>query len=255
MCKNYLSKRQPLIHMFSTLCLAILFLGLQGCISPSTHQNVVDQRDQCVSENATLKTQIIQRNVAINTLRQERDSVGAAAANLQGQNQRLAQILVEERQQAAQAEQAYSNLIDHMKESIVTNKINVQLMKSGVTVSLPNEVLFDSGSASLSAEGNQILAAIAAELKDLPYQTLVAGFTDNSQIGATLQERYPTNWELAGARAACVVRLLETNGVNSERLVALSFGEHRAVADNDSTAGRQKNRRIEIRLRPVDFSD
>lgn len=255
MLKKHSFKCKSLAAVTTIFCLAIVLLGLQGCVSPTSYNQVLEEKNICVSENANLKTQIVQRDVALNTLKQERDSAGAAAANLQGQNQQLAQMLAEERRQADEAKSAYGNLVNNLKESLAANEIDVQLMKSGVTVSLPGEVVFDSGSAQLSAKGTKILTAISSDLKDLPYQTLVAGFTDNSQIGGKLQEKYPTNWELAGARAASVVRLLEANGVSSDRLVALSFGEYRSVADNDSVEGRKLNRRIEIRLRPVEFSD
>ncbi len=125
----------------------------------------------------------------------------------------------------------------------------------GFQKNLPSEVVFASGSAQLSSEGADVLQKIAKELKGLPYQTLVAGVTDDRPIGGKLKERYPGNWELAGARAAAVVRLLEDNGVPAKQLIALSFGENSPVASNDTAEGRAKNRRIEIRLRPVEYSE
>ena len=254
MVKSNLSRTQPLTILASTVLIATLFLFLQGCVSKSTFQATVDERDQCLSSQATLKQEMAQRDAIIGKLQQERNNAGAMAVNLQGQNQRLAQMLQEERRQAALANQAYNNLVKELKVSVVAGKISVKLMKSGVTVSLPGEIVFIPGSATLSAESRQILTEIANELKELPYQTIVAGFTDSNQIGAGLIDKYPTNWELAGARAASVVRLLEKNGVDEERLVALSFGDNRPIADNDTAEGRKQNRRIEIRLRPVDFS-
>jgi chemotaxis protein MotB len=62
--------------------------------------------------------------------------------------------------------------------------------------------------------------------------------------------RYPTNWELAAARATGVVRWLEKQGVNPTRLTGVSFGEHHPVAPNDTPEGRAQNRRIEVRLLP-----
>ena len=125
------------------------------------------------------------------------------------------------------------------------------MMKSGVKVNLANEILFPSGSAKLNATGMEVLQRAAAELKKSPYQTLVAGFTDDVAISNNLKDKFPSNWELAGARAASVVRLLEKEGVNSAQLVALSFGENQPVASNDTSEERSKNRRIEIILRPV----
>ena len=70
-----------------------------------------------------------------------------------------------------------------------------------------------------------------------------------------LKERYPTNWELAGARAASVVRLFAQSGIDGTRLSAVSRGDTRPVADNRTPQGRALNRRIEIRLRPMGEDD
>lgn len=124
-------------------------------------------------------------------------------------------------------------------------------MQSGVNVNLPEGILFDSGSSEVKKTGEIVLHKVAKELWDVPYQTIVGGFTDNVPISQRLVEKFPSNWDLAAARATNVVRMLEESGVPKERLVAVSFGENQPVASNDSTEGRAQNRRIEIRLRPV----
>ena len=96
-----------------------------------------------------------------------------------------------------------------------------------------------------------VLQRVADQLKQTNYQIVVTGHTDNKPIGKGLVNRYPTNWELAGARAASVVRLFVDSGLPAGRLLAASMGETRPVAPNDTPDGRTKNRRIEIRLRPV----
>ncbi len=228
-------------RMKAVFLLGLALLVLQGCVSKSTHQAVVEK-------NMVLK----EENVA---LTEKLEAYSNSSAALQSDNSRLQIALKEEQKRAALASQTYNNIVDHLQESVAASQITVQLMKSGVTVSLPSEVVFASGSAQLSAEGTEVLQKIAAELKGLPYQTLVAGFTDDQPIGASLKEKYPSNWELAGARAAAVVRLLEENGIPEERLIALSFGDNSPVASNDTPEGRAKNRRIEIRLRPVEYSE
>src|SRR5690606_6559496 len=82
------------------------------------------------------------------------------------------------------------------------------------------------------------LAKILAPF-DNPIQ--VEGFTDNLPIATAL---YPTNWELSAARAASVVRMLEMNGVASQRMAAVGYGEHRPIADNATPEGRAMNRRV-----------
>ena len=219
----------------------LALLVLQGCVSTSTHQAVVEKNMALTEENTVLTEKL--------------EAFSNSSAALQSDNSRLQEALKEEQKRADLASQTYNNIVEHLQESVASSQITVQLMKSGVTVSLPSEVVFASGSAQLSAEGTEVLLKIADELKNLPYQTLVAGFTDDQPIGASLKEKYPSNWELAGARAAAVVRLLEENGIPEERLIALSFGDNSPVASNDTPEGRAQNRRIEIRLRPVEYSE
>jgi chemotaxis protein MotB len=174
---------------------------------------------------------------------------------LQAAKSQLASQLRGERAAAAKAKAIYDNLVSELANEIAIKRIKVNLMESGINVILPSEVLFPSGSAELRDDGKEVLMKVGNDLKEIGYQVVVAGFTDNVSIGSALSQQYPTNWELSGARAARVVRILEEVGVPSERLLAAGFGQTRPVADNDSAEGRAKNRRIEIRLRPVEMAD
>jgi chemotaxis protein MotB len=127
----------------------------------------------------------------------------------------------------------------------------MHLLADGLHITLPHDVLFASGSVELKPEGEQVLRELVAEIKQQPYQIAVLGFTDNVPVGAQLRDRFPSNWELAGVRAASVVRLMQAEGVPSSQLVAVSQGENQPIASNDTKEGRAQNRRIDIRLRPV----
>lgn len=146
----------------------------------------------------------------------------------------------------------YDELVNDLKGELKANQIKIQEMKDGVTVNLSNEILFSSGSAELNKVGEEVITRVSPRFKDIPHQIVVAGFTDNIPIRGTLLEKYPSNWELAAARAASVVKLLEKSGIDSYKLIAVSFGENQPVASNDTEDGRRQNRRIEIRLRPVE---
>jgi chemotaxis protein MotB len=118
-------------------------------------------------------------------------------------------------------------------------------------VNVAQDILFDSGSAEVDKSGTEILGRVAVQLKKSSHQILVIGHTDNKPIGPTLVKQYPTNWELAGARAASVVRLFANSGLPTKRLLAVSMADVKPVASNATPEGRARNRRIEIRLRPV----
>ena len=100
------------------------------------------------------------------------------------------------------------------------------------------ELLFPSGSATV-IEASNALENMLHVLASTRGKIRVEGHTDNVAIST---EKFPSNWELSAARAAAVVRFLESGGIASNRLVA-------PVADNDTGAGRQKNRRVTFKLR------
>lgn len=87
-------------------------------------------------------------------------------------------------------------------------------------------------------------------LRESPHPIAVHGHTDAVPIHSV---RYPSNWELSGARAGSVVRYFEANGIDKQRLRAVGFADTRPLADNDSAEGRASNRRVELVLeQPAD---
>ncbi len=120
-------------------------------------------------------------------------------------------------------------------------------------VILQGEVLFDSGSDALTAEGDALMTEMGRSLAGLlsaePGQmVLVGGHTDDRPVHGG---RFATNWELSTARALAVSHVLTRAGVPADRVVAAGFGEHHPRADNADESGRAKNRRIEVLLVPI----
>jgi chemotaxis protein MotB len=116
----------------------------------------------------------------------------------------------------------------------------------GVEISLAANALFPSGSDQFTDGGLNALNKIGAMLKATGRSLVIQGHTDNQPISTA---RFPSNWELSAARATRIVRyLINRHGINSERLVAVAYGDQRPIASNDSEAGRSKNRRIEIMM-------
>ena len=114
----------------------------------------------------------------------------------------------------------------------------------GVRVVLSSSALFQDGSAKMKLPAAKALGSFADVLKRTPYRLLVEGHTDDQPVPAGV---YETNWELAGARASAVVRLLtKVYGVDSKKMAAVSFADQRPLVPNDSEVNRSKNRRIEI---------
>ncbi|CAG0938365.1 Motility protein B [Gammaproteobacteria bacterium] len=140
------------------------------------------------------------------------------------------------RQVADQVEQAMASLIG---KDLVT----VTRKPLWVEVEIKTDILFPSGSAEIQPDALPILDSIAGILKPLASPIRVEGHTDNRPIH-TLQ--FPSNWELSGARASCIVRLFEQRGIAPERMSVAGQGEHQPVADNATTEGRNRNRRVTL---------
>jgi len=131
-----------------------------------------------------------------------------------------------------------------IKEYKLSSAVQVDLLKNGLAIRITDPVLFDPGSAKLKESAKPFLKRIAmllVEAEGTPIR--VEGHTDNTPIRT---EKYPSNWELAAARACSVVRFFASVGVNPYRMSAVSYGEYKPLVPNNSPQNRAKNRRIEI---------
>jgi len=116
-----------------------------------------------------------------------------------------------------------------------------------------SEVLFPSGSATLTPEGMSAMDQIAEAIlelqkeipKDINWALQIDGHTDARPISSP---QFPSNWELSTARASAVVKYLVSRGVEPDRLVAAGYGEFQPVDPGNTEEAYQKNRRIELKL-------
>jgi chemotaxis protein MotB len=132
-------------------------------------------------------------------------------------------------------------------DSGMKNVFSIQNTEAGFKAIIPNPVLFASGDATLNEAIYPILDGIITIARNNDLAIQVEGHTDNLPIET---ERFPSNWELSTMRAVNILRYMQSgSGIPSNRLVAIGFAEYRPVADNDSSEGRGKNRRIEIIFR------
>lgn len=122
-------------------------------------------------------------------------------------------------------------------------KVRVTQTPKGVTVEINASVLFGPGDAALSNESHQALTAVGIVLKDDNHKVIVEGHTDINPIQNAF---FASNWELSAARASRVVRLLSDIGVDEKRLTAAGKASTEPVADNSSSLGRARNRRVSI---------
>jgi chemotaxis protein MotB len=136
-------------------------------------------------------------------------------------------------------------LSDALAPLIQQGQVRVTEGAFGITVEINASVLFDSGEARLQLLAVRALTAVGQILASTDFPITVEGHTDNAPINTAL---FPSNWELSGARAASVVRLFIDTGVDPRRLTATGYAEQRPIADNATTEGRQRNRRVAINM-------
>lgn len=131
---------------------------------------------------------------------------------------------------------------------IESGKIKIKISNGKMVVEMASEILFPSGKAKLSAEGEQAIAEVAKVLSTIGDRNFqVAGHTDNVPIK---KKKFKSNWELSTARAVAVVKHMIKNGMDSTNLSAAGYAETQPAASNDTEEGRAQNRRIEIVLQP-----
>ncbi len=127
--------------------------------------------------------------------------------------------------------------------------VDVQVLKGVVYISLSDNMLYKSGSYEISPKADEILGKVAKIIQDYKdYDVLVEGNTDTDPIS---KPNIRNNWDLSALRASSVVQALEKiYGVDPKRLTAGGRGEFNPVADNNSAAGKMKNRRTQIIITP-----
>ena len=134
-----------------------------------------------------------------------------------------------------------ARLNDVIADLIYDGLVNIRHTGTAIEVEIRDNVLFESGSAVINSAAQEPLARIAEVLRHAPNHVQVEGFTDNVPINTPL---YPSNWELSAGRAASVVHLLMTTGVQPQRMTAVGYGEYRPAYDNTREEGRMRNRRV-----------
>ncbi|UFT98060.1 flagellar motor protein MotB [Radiobacillus kanasensis] len=132
-----------------------------------------------------------------------------------------------------------------IKENNLEATVTANRRQEGVELVLQEKVLFDSGEAEIIEAGRPLLDRIATLLKNVPNKIKVEGHTDNRPIS---NFRYPSNWELSGARASSVIRYLEDNHQfqGSKFEASIGYGDTKPIVPNTSSENWSKNRRVEI---------
>jgi len=127
-----------------------------------------------------------------------------------------------------------------MREDLKNAK--VERVGEGIKITFESGLLFKTNSASLNATSQENIKSLATILNKYPDTNIVIeGHTD-----ATGTEEH--NQQLSENRAQSVGNQLISSGVKSARMNMMGYGESQPVADNETDAGQQQTRRVEVAI-------
>lgn len=130
--------------------------------------------------------------------------------------------------------------------------LTIEQKNGKVYVSMENKLLFNSGSWSVNKQGKSAVEQITNVLAQNPDITVVIeGHTDDDRILGNLGEGVKNNWDLSAKRALAIVNIIIQNpDIVKSNIMAAARSQYAPIADNTTSEGKAKNRRIEIILTP-----
>ena len=211
-----------------------------------------ERRRQLQQQIDEVSADVNRKESALADAEQSLSELNTELAQNKGEQEQLKKQLDEINRQRELDSEHFAQLEKQLKKQLDESRFEISQLKNRMTViKLTSEVLFTSGSATIKPAGKDVLTLIADTLNNYPDRAIhVEGHTDSIPVGD--KSRYSSNWELSAARAlAAVEHLQQTNSIDPGRMQIVGYGEFHPVASNDTAAGRQLNRRIEIKLLPA----
>lgn len=156
--------------------------------------------------------------------------------------------IIDQLEQWEKKADALARLMDNVESFLESEDlgdvITATRTEEGVILVLQDSILFESGQAEILNSGVPFLDEVGRLLKGIQNTVRVEGHTDSRPINTF---RYPSNWELSGARAGVVVRyFIEEHDLDEERFLIAGYADTRPVAENTTPENMSKNRRVEI---------
>lgn len=124
--------------------------------------------------------------------------------------------------------------------------VDAEIGTEGLTLRIADNLLFASGASELRYDGMILISQLREVLESFDGEISVEGHTDSIPINTP---QFPSNWELSSDRAISVLRFLEADGTNANRMRAIGYADTKPLQSNASAAGRAANRRVELVLR------
>lgn len=169
------------------------------------------------------------------------DSLSKSLGEKQTRLEELTKMIDDNKKQVDELQ----NTINSALGAFDNTELTVSVKDGKVYVAMEEKLLFKTGSADIDKKGVEAVKKLAEVLeKNQNIDILIEGHTDN--VG---KPEY--NWKLSSDRALSIVSLIQANSkLDPKRITASGRGMYQPIADNGTTDGKQKNRRIDIILVP-----
>ena len=246
------------LSVIFVLCACVLLVN--GCnsemqdlrIQNNTQQKLIDQLQAELAAN-TLRLEQMKKQLAA---AQQTDSI--EVESLQQQIAALEEDLAKKKELIASMQQrlllggaALPVELSTLLEDFAKQHDMVTYDSSRGIVKFKSDLLFEKGSDTVAAsaiEAVKLLSGILNSEQGRKFDVIIAGHTDDIPIlKPETRTKHPTNWHLSSHRAIAVLKVMESNNIESKRLSARGFGEYRPIADNKpNKKGNPQNRRVEI---------
>ncbi len=143
----------------------------------------------------------------------------------------------------SEQQEAIDDIRNAVSQTRMGEMADIRGGQRGIRMRIKGALLFDAGKAELKPQALPLLNSLAEVMSRHNYYLLVEGHTDAIPITT---ERFPSNWELSGSRAAAVLRQLIQVGVDAKRLTCVGLSDSYPIANNDTPEDRAANRRVEF---------
>ena len=216
-----------------------------GTLQKSLSADLVGKKIQLRAEDGRLVLQLPERGNGV--LPQEMIDLYGRIAEAQAQVESLVEVRegVDTGERIAESTRNLQKIREALRNEISQGQAQVERDGERIVIRLVVQGSFYSGSAELSPDFMPTLKKIGQTITAAGGRITIEGHTDDIPLSG--HNRYRSNWDLSGARAASVADFLTQNaGVPRERVVVRGMADTKPVAPNDSREGRAKNRRIEV---------
>lgn len=138
----------------------------------------------------------------------------------------------------------YQKVKEFVEKNNMETVVQIKEDTRGIVIQLRDNILFESGNASLKDNSKPILDKISSLISNIDNDIIVEGHTDNVPIS---NYKYESNWELSSSRAGSVVRFFtDIKRLPIQRFSCAGYAETKPVVSNDTNEHRAMNRRVNI---------